>query len=283
MFGKENYHVVDGIARENPHTVNGKQVEVIYDDGRHFLRTTREKFDIITSDPIDPWVKGCAALNTVEYYQMCRDHLNPGGSMSLWIPLYESNLETTRSVIATFFRVFPHGILWSNEREGYGSDAFWSNERYGYDAILFGQAEPTVIDLDELQRRLERPDHQPVKQSLLEVGFGGFDTVDGEGVIRKEGIDLLATYAGQAPLLKEWSQGAQINTDRNLRLQYLAGMWLNSNMGAQTLSGILKHYRFPDRTFVGSPENLDVLKQALHRAGRREPAGLIKDRDEPAR
>ena len=52
--------MVDGIARENPHTVNGKQVKVVYDDGRHFLRTTPEKFDIITSDPIDPWVKGCA-------------------------------------------------------------------------------------------------------------------------------------------------------------------------------------------------------------------------------
>ena len=100
---------------ENPHTVNGKQVEVVYDDGRHFLRTTREKFDIITSDPIDPWVKGCAALNTVEYYQMCSDHLNPGGSVSLWIPLYESNLDTTKSVIATFFKVFPNGILWSND------------------------------------------------------------------------------------------------------------------------------------------------------------------------
>ena len=165
MFGKENYHVVDGIARENPHTVNGKQVEVVYDDGRHFLRTTQEKFDIITSDPIDPWVKGCAALNTVEYYRMCRDHLNPGGSVCLWIPLYESNLETTKSVIATFFQVFPHGILWSNEREG-----------YGYDAVLFGQVEPTVIDVDELQRRLDRPDHQLVKQSLREVGFGEIKT-----------------------------------------------------------------------------------------------------------
>ena len=58
--------------------VDGKEVKVVYDDGRHFLRTTREKFDVITSDPIDPWVKGCAALNTVEYYQMCRDHLNAG-------------------------------------------------------------------------------------------------------------------------------------------------------------------------------------------------------------
>src|SRR5258705_12569389 len=91
---------------------------------------------------------------------MSRDHLNPGGSVCLWIPLYESNLDTTKSVIATFFQVFPRGILWSNERE-----------RYAYDAILFGQAEPTVIDVDELQRRIDRPDPQLVKQSLRDVGF----------------------------------------------------------------------------------------------------------------
>jgi spermidine synthase len=254
MFGTENYHVVDDIGRENPHTVNGKQVEVVYDDGRHFLRTTREKFDIITSDPIDPWVKGCAALNTVEYYQMCRDHLNPGGSVSLWIPFYESNLETTKSVIATFFQVFPHGIVWSNDRQG-----------TGYDAILFGQVEPTVIDVSELQGRLDRPDHRLVKQSLREVGFGQFRT--GLPAV-PEGIDLLATYAGQAPLLKEWMQGAQINTDRNLRLQYLAGMWLNSKMGEQIRSSILEHYRFPDQMFVGSPEGIRLLKLALFRVGR---------------
>ena len=251
MFGRENYHVVDGIARENPHTVDGKQVEVFYDDGRHFVRTTHEKFDVITSDPIDPWVKGVprVALNTVEYYRMCRDHLNPGGIVALWIPLYESNLETTKSVIATFFEVFPNGMLFSNEREN-----------VGYDAVLFGQVEPTVIDVDELQDRLDRPDHELVKQSLRDVGFGA--GLDDEV---EEGINLLATYAGQAPLLKEWSQGAQINTDRNLRLQYLAGMWLNSSMGERTLASIRAHYRFPDQTFVGSPERIDALKQLRNR------------------
>ena len=249
MFGTENYHVVDDIARENPHTVNGKQVEVIYDDGRHFLRTTHEKFDIITSDPVDPWVKGCAALNTVEYYRMCRDHLNPGGSVGLWIPLYNTNLDSSKSVIATFFQVFPHGIVWSNYREG-----------TGYDIVLFGQVEPTVIDVDEFQERLDRPDHQLVRESLRDVGFG--EGLDWEV---EEGIDLLATYAGEAPLLKEWLRGAQINTDRNLRLQYLAGMALNTNMGDQTLSGIRAYYRFPDQTFVGSPERINVLKQIRYR------------------
>jgi spermidine synthase len=266
MFGKENYHVVDGIAHENPHAVNGKQVEVVYDDGRHFLRTTQEKFDIITSDPIDPWVKGVAALNTVEYFRMCRDHLNPGGTVCLWIPLYESNLDTTKTVIATFFQVFPHGILWSNEREG-----------EAYDAILFGQVEPTVIDVDNLQRRLDRPDHQFVKQSLREVGFGEIKELKtGEVVAQEEGIDVLATYSGQAPFLKEWLRGAQINTDRNLRLQYLAGMSLNSDMGERILSSILAYFRFPDQTFIGSPEGLVALKQALDQDGRKvrmEPVG----------
>src|SRR5262249_41211248 len=234
MFGAENYHVVDGVARENPHMVNGKQVEVIYDDGRHFLSTTEEKFDIITSDPVDPWVKGCAALNTVEYYQMCRDHLNPGGSVSHWIPLNQSNLAAIKSVIATFFQVFPNTLLWDNRHEGDGADA-----------VLFGQIEPTVIDVDEFQRRLDRPDHALVKQSLRDVGFGEIkEARTGETVVLEEGIDLLSTYIGQAKAMKDWSRGAEINTDRNLRVQYLAGMSVNSYMADQIRSSMLAHYRF---------------------------------------
>jgi spermidine synthase len=259
LFGKENYHVVDGIARENPHTVNGKQVEVVYDDGRHFLRTTREKFDVITSDPIDPWVKGCAALNTVEYYEMCREHLNPGGVVSLWMPLYESNQDTTKSLIATFFRAFPHGSFWSNELGG-----------RGYDAVLLGQDGPTVIDLDGLERRLSRADHQGVLESLREVGFGAPKRRSGRGPEAAQvAEDLLATFAGLAPQLEDWSRGAEINTDRNLRLQYLAGMWLNSDMGSEILSGILAHYRFPDRMFVGSLPRVRALRATLEAAGRR--------------
>jgi spermidine synthase len=214
-------------------------VRVIRDDGRHFIRTTKEKFDIITSDPIDPWVKGCAALNTVDYYEMCKAHLNPGGVVSLWMALYENDSTSVKSLIATFCKVFPDAIFWSNDYNG-----------EGYDAVLFGQPDGTHIDLDKLQARLDRPDYAQVKQSLDEVGF-------------HSGVDLLATFAGRGPDLKQWMSDAQINTDVNMRLQYLAGWAFNNYKGRQVLSDITHSYRFPDEVFTGSEEQVSALKEKL--------------------
>ena len=241
---------------------------MVYDDGRHFLRTSHEKFDIITSDLVDPWIKGCAALNTVEYYRMCRDHLKPGGITCIWVPINEGSLDTAKSVIATFFQVFPNGILWTNEQDG-----------QGYDAVLFGQVEPTVIDVGELQRRLDRPDHQLVKQSLREVGFGRSRRASTGWTGSGRGDRPAGHILRAGARLKEWSRGAQINTDRNLRLQYLAGLSLNSDMGRQILSGILAYYRFPDRTFVGSPAAIEALKERwLRKIGRPPAAASLRTR-----
>jgi spermidine synthase len=256
MFGKENYHVVDGIAKQNPHIVNGKEVRVVYDDGRHYIRTLPKdkKFDIITSDPIDPWVKGCAALNTLEYYQMCKDHLKPGGVMSLWMPLYESDQETIKSLISTFFKVFPNGIFFSNDLGG-----------AGYDAVLLGRVEPTSINLDKVQEKLNSPEYAPVKDSLTEVGFGA-DTESlriETNIWGDPTIALMATYAGRASDLQEWMKGAQINRDKNMRLQYLAGMAVNNQLRKEILDGILRYYRFPDEVFTGSSQNISTLKEAL--------------------
>ena len=232
-------NVTPMFERENNAVLKDPRTHVVFDDGRHFIRTTGQKFDIITSDPIDPWVKGCAALNTEEYYGMCKEHLNPGGVMSLWIPLYESNEETIKSVLATFFKVFPNGIVWTNDSEG-----------EGYDAVLFGQREPTRINIDDWQDRINRADHAEVKKSLAQVEF-------------YTATDLLATYAGQAIDLKDWLRDAQINTDRNLRLQYLAGMWLNSYMGSALRQEIHVYYRFPENLFYGSKKRKDLLKFSI--------------------
>ncbi|MBM3823851.1 MAG: SAM-dependent methyltransferase [Verrucomicrobia bacterium] len=221
---------------ENHGVLKDARTQVFLDDGRHFVRTTKEKFDIITSDPIDPWVKGCAALNTVEYFEMCKARLKPGGVMSLWIPLYESDLVTVKSSISTFFKVFPHGVIWAND-----------TEEGGYDAVLLGTAEPMKIDVGALRSRLDRPDHAAVKASLAE---GGFPSV----------IHLLGTYAGRASDLGERMKDAEINTDRNLRLQYLAGWSFNHFVGARIMNDMTRHRKFPRELFVGSESELRVLK-----------------------
>lgn len=256
MFGEQNYHIVDGIDKENPHMVDGKEVRVVYDDGRHYIRTLPEdaKFDIITSDPIDPWVKGCAALNTIEYYEMCKKHLNPGGVMTLWMPLYESDEETVKSLISTFFKVFPDGIFFSNDLGG-----------VGYDAVLLGRVEQPGIDIDSIQETLDRPEYARVKESLADVGFGA-DTASlrlETNIWGDPTIALLASYAGRAADMGEWMKGAQINTDRNLRLQYLAGMSVNLSLRKQILDSILTYYRFPGDLITGSPENIRAMKLAL--------------------
>ena len=99
-------------ATENHNVFHDPRTRMMYDDARHFVLTTKEKFDIITSDPIHPWVKGTATLYSKEYFELVKQHLNPGGVITQWVPLYESDFETVKSELATFFDVFPNGTIW---------------------------------------------------------------------------------------------------------------------------------------------------------------------------
>ena len=227
-FGEVNYDVL-----------NDPRVEVVYDDARHFILTTDETFDVITSDPIHPWVKGAATLYSTEYFELAKAHLNPGGVMTQWVPLYESTEDVVQSEIATFFEVFPNGTIWGNDING-----------SGYDVVLAGHAEPAAIDLDAMDARMSRPDHAFVARSLAEVGFWNW-------------IDLLSTYAGRAGDLSPWLAGAEINRDRSLHLMYLAGMAPNVYENAQIYSNMLRYRRFPEDLFTGSAALRDGLRANL--------------------
>ncbi len=226
-FSAYNFAVVD-----NPKT------HVVLDDARHFLLTTHQKFDAITSDPLDPWVKGAAMLYTKEFFETAKAHLTPGGAVTLFVQLYESNSAAVKSEIATFLDVFPGGVVWGNTNNG-----------AGYDLVLLGQAEPTRIDVEAVQARLEAPAMAPVAQSLREIGMFS-------------AVDLFSNYAGMKVDLAPWLADATINRDRNLRLQYLAGMGFNLYQSEAIYADMLQYSRYPEGLFVGS----DATKQAL-RAG----------------
>jgi spermidine synthase len=232
-FGKQNYGVY-----------HDRRTRIVYDDARHYIATTPEKFDVITTDPIHPWVKGTSVLYSKEYYELCKRHLNPGGVVAQWLPIYDSDPETIKIELATFFSVFPGGTIWSNHFRG-----------DGYDLVLLGQAQPSAINVDEMQQRLDRPAYAGVAASIGEVGF-------------HSAVDFLATYAGRAEDLKPMLADVQINQDMNMRLQYIAGLGLNSMAFQKTYQDILAYRRFPEGLIVGSggpasQARLDVLRTLL--------------------
>ena len=227
-FGEHNFHVV-----RNPKT------QVVIDDARHFLLTTDERFDAITSDPLDPWVKGAATLYTKEFFELAKSKLNPGGTVTLFVQLYESTPEAVKSEIGTFFEVFPNGVIWGNTHQG-----------RGYDTVLMGTVEPPHFNIDEWETRLNSPKYAAVKDSLREISI-------------YSAVDLFANYAGRASDMKAYLADAQINRDRDLRLQYLAGLGLNLYQSGPIYAEILRHKKYPEGLFSGSPETIQKLRDAI--------------------
>ena len=231
-FGEHNFEVID-----NPKTT------VVLDDARHFLLTTDRMFDAITSDPFDPWVKGAATLYTVEFWREARAHLNPGGVITVFVQLYESNLEAVKSEVATFLEVFPDGMVFANLAYG-----------QGYDVVLVGQNNPGPIDLDAIDEKLARPEYSPVAESLAEVGF-------------YSASQLMATFAAKKPEIDPWIADAQLNRDRNLRLQFLAGLGMNLYQADAIYQDMARYRTYPTGLFTGSPERIQLLQRYWESVG----------------
>ncbi len=225
---------------QNFDVVHNPKVRFAIDDARHYVLTTKSRFDAITSDPFDPWVKGAAALYTKEFFELLKAHLNPGGVVTVFVQLYASGEDAVKSQVATFFDVFPDGVVFGN------TDA----SGRGYDVVLLGQRDPAPLPIDDIQARLGLPEYARVAGSLREVGFGS-------------AFQLFSTYAARAGEMQAWLQGAELNRDRNLRLQYLAGLGLNLHEEATIYAHMTQAWRYPDDLFSGNAESVRLLKSAM--------------------
>jgi len=215
------------------------RTHIVFDDARHYLLTTTDKFDIIASDPLDVFIKGTAALYSKEYFDSVKSHLNPGGMFTLYVPLYETDEPTIKSELATFFEAFPYGTIWANTRNG-----------QGYDMVFMGQMDPLRINIDEAQERITRDDHAPVRESLREIGINSL-------------LDLFSTYAGNARDLAPWTAGAPLNDDGDLRLSYLAGWGVNSDLEDVLYRKMLLYRTLPFGIFTGTPAYVQKVMMTL--------------------
>jgi spermidine synthase len=125
----ESLHLVEivpGVARAaerffgdaNSGVYRDPRTHVVLDDARNFMRATRERFDVVIADLFVPWQAGTGSLYTREHFEAVRDHLEPGGLFSQWLPLYQLSEEELRVITATFLDVFPNAALFRGDFYG---------------------------------------------------------------------------------------------------------------------------------------------------------------------
>ncbi|MBI1853065.1 MAG: fused MFS/spermidine synthase [Planctomycetes bacterium] len=176
----------------NDACVRNPRANLMITDGRNHLAMTDRRYDVITSEPSNPWIAGLASLFTREYFGLCRSRLNPGGVMCQWITTMSMATEDLTMVFATFRETFPESLLFESILGG--------------DFLMVGFVDHAVIDVERLTAGMAEP---AVAADLQRISIRGRD-------------DLLAHFVCGPEALRRASDGASINTDDNSRLEFSA-------------------------------------------------------------
>jgi len=175
----------------NHRVLSDPRVQVIAQDARNYLLVTPETFDVIISEPSNPWMAGVSNLFTREFLILGSRRLKEGGLFCQWLQLYKISPDNLRSILGTFNSVFPNILIF---------------ESLEYDLFLLGSFEPLNIDIDFLNRRLSQPN---VQADLERIGI-------------KSARDILSHFLFGSQEIPLFSQGAPINTDDNALLEFSA-------------------------------------------------------------
>jgi spermidine synthase len=125
--------------------VTNPRLSVHNDDGRAFLAAEKRTYDVIVSEPSNPWITGVSDLFTEEHFRITRRRLATGGIYCQWVQLYELSPLNIKTIMRTFASHFDHVVV-------FAADDFSS------DTILLGSDEPLPFDLDRVRRAMAHPE-----------------------------------------------------------------------------------------------------------------------------
>jgi spermidine synthase len=138
---------------ENHDIVHAPNFRLIVNDGRNHLLRTRERYDIITLEPMHPYISSAVNLYSRDFYQLCRNHLNEDGVLCQWIPLHVMSTDNHRMLVKTFASVFPHATVWFVNTE----------------SIVIGSKSKLTIDFARLRDNFADPE---ISRDLSQIGLG---------------------------------------------------------------------------------------------------------------
>ncbi len=152
--------VAEDCAPMNHGALKNPKLHVIIGDARELLMATHKKYDLIVSEPSNPYRAGIANMFTREYYQAAVGRLNPDGIFAQWMQAYEVDDNTVETVYATFGSIFPNVETWQTE---------------GGDLLLIGTAGPRTYNSAEIRERIAgEPFKAALRQAWHVNDFEGF-------------------------------------------------------------------------------------------------------------
>jgi spermidine synthase len=176
---------------ENHHVLEHPALDLHVDDGKNFLRMSRERYDVISSHPNIPALTGSGALYSEDYFRAGRDRLAPGGIMCQFAPVWHLPTADLRVILRTFSKVFPNVRIFAA----------------GTSLVAVGSVDPfPLVDQQEIARRIAQP---AVAADLANIGVRG-------------PLELLSFLQLDEAAVRRFADDAPVNDDDHPRLEYSA-------------------------------------------------------------
>ena len=196
----------------NHHALDDSRVRVILEDGRNHITLTEKKYDVIISEPSNPWISGVGALFTQDFYELANTRLKTGGIMCIWMHTNMSP-ESFKSISRAFLSVFPNVTMWESI--------------VGDDYLLIGSQQPYSLPYEKVKRLLENPVQG---RELKRLGISS---------VR----DLMGLLVMDQSELKIFSKEAPIHTDDNSLLEFGAPEYIYKDERQVIVRQITPHFK----------------------------------------
>jgi len=245
-------------TRENRDVLRDPRVRVNISDARNFILASRKRYDVISSEPSNPWMAGVANLFSLEFYQICREHLAEGGIMVQWVHGYSLFPRELKMIVNTFRKVFPHTTIWRTLKGDY---------------LLLGTQKEITIDYNLLRTRYESS--QTVQEDFTIFGW-------------QSPLALLTLFLLDEEDTTRYAAGALENTDDLPLLEFSAPLALyaqTTDLNHSVLRAERTHDLPPiknlDKGILMAPATQINFARALWAHGEREEALKLLDEMPP--
>ncbi|MBM3831719.1 MAG: methyltransferase [Verrucomicrobia bacterium] len=154
------------------------RVKLVIEDAKSFLKITDQQYDVIVSEPSNPWMAGVSGVFSREYYESCQARLKPDGLMAQWVQIYETSDQTLNMVLTTFGSVFPFFSVWHPASS---------------DLVLIGSTRPFKADLAALEQRFQEPS---VKSDLQRIEITRLPVLLAREIVSQQNGSFMAPAQG---------------------------------------------------------------------------------------